>query len=119
MSSITVDSLTANESIPTRSRTFSPEVVARVYALFHPTDGTEPARNVGVGSYAKEGGARSALSSLNKMLRELHNVQTPYASTVRQQEDGTFKAILLNRPAKARAAKTESAPAPAATGKSK
>jgi hypothetical protein len=111
MSGITLDALTPNETVPTKSRTFSPEVVAKVYALFHPTDGTDPARNVGVGTFEKEGGARSALTSLNKLLKELHNVQTPYASTVRVQEDGQYRAILLNRPAKARAAKEE---APAA-----
>lgn len=114
---ISADSLTTNEAIPPRSRTFSPEVVAKVHALLNPVpgeDGTTPeaAKNIGVGVFEKEGAARSALTTLNKLLRELHGVTQPYASTVRQTENG-YRAIILNKPAKKKPQAKADAPKPA------
>lgn len=119
MSPVSLEGLSVNEEIPTRSRTFSPEVVQRVRSLFAPTDGSEPAKNVGIGTFEKEGGARSALASLNRLLVEQFQLGSPYASTVRATEDGKYKAILLNRAAKAKpapAAAAAPADKPAASG---
>lgn len=118
---LTPDALTVDEALPSRSRTFSNEVVQRVHALFNPTEeGVKPANNVGIGTFAKEGGARSALTSLNKLLVEQFGERAHYASTVRKTEDGQYRAILLNKPRKAAPAKAAAnggTPEPAAPAK--
>lgn len=105
MSPIGTDALTTDEVVPPRSRTFSPEVVKQVHDYFNPGEGEEAHRNVGIGSFDKEGAARSALTTLNKLLHDSYNVG-PYAATVRKGSDGKWKAILLNKPAKKKAEQT-------------
>lgn len=127
MSNITADSLTVDETVPVRSRTFSPEVVAKVKALLDGTDPTHegPVKNVAIGKFDKEGAARSALTTLNKLLKEAGSTKS-YSGTVRPTDDGKYKGILLNKEAKqidpakleerkAKAARTRAAKKAAAT----
>lgn len=99
--SIAVENIAADEPIPARSRTYSPEVVKKVSDLLNGTDESvsEPVKNLSVGEFEKEGAARSALVTLNRLLAGHGHTQT-YAGTVREQENGKFKAILINKPAK-------------------
>lgn len=100
MSQVTLDSLTYDEPIPTRSRTFTPEVVKAVLDHLTGANGNDPVKNLGIGTFDSEGQARSALVTLNKMLKDQSGDDQTYAGTVRGTEDGRFKAILINRPAK-------------------
>lgn len=109
---ITLDSLTTNETLAPRLRTFSPEVVKRIAELLTGSPDSPPVQNVGVGEFDKEGSARSALVALNRALAQ-YNV-SPRASTVRRTEAG-YKAIILNKPAKV----VERKPKTTTTAKSK
>lgn len=112
-SRLTVDALTPEEALPPRSRTFSPEVVKAVNDYLNPAEG-KGVGTLGVGTFDSEGQARSALTTLNRMLRELHNAPHTYAGTVRELNDGRYRAIILNKAAKERAPLTDAQKAAAA-----
>jgi hypothetical protein len=95
MMQVSADSITVDETLPARSRTFAPEVVAQVHKLLT----EQNVQNVGIGTFEEEGPARSALTTLNRLLKAAHGVG-PYAGTVRRTDGGHFKAVLLNRPAR-------------------
>jgi len=92
---VSADAITTDEALPARSRTFAPAVVAHVHKLLT----EQHVKNVGIGTFEEDGPARSALTTLNRLLGVSHGVG-PYAGTVRKTDDGQFKAILLNRPAR-------------------
>lgn len=92
---VSTDAITVDEALPARSRTFAPAVVAHVHKLLT----EQGVRNVGIGTFPEDGPARSALTTLNRLLGAAHGAG-PYAGTVRKMDDGQFKAVLLNRPAR-------------------
>ena len=114
MSQITPDALTPDEPVTSRSRTFSPDVVAAVasYMTGKPevpanaetgeagSPAIEKVQNLGIGTFDTEGAARSALVAINKLLSEPPHKIGPFSGTVRQVEGDKWRAILLNKPAK-------------------
>lgn len=109
MSPITLEDLTPNAPTPKQSRAFSPEVVKQVHDYLT-RDGDQRVENVGIGTFDKEGGARSALSTLNDLIVAANPGFVRRAATVRQTEDGKFRAILLNKPARKKGERTDGKP---------
>src|SRR4051794_314230 len=96
--------ITADVQVPSRSRTFSQDDARAVLALLQGTaEGQEaPAKNVGFGEFQTAGAARSAGVTLNRLLVEL-GAAHKYAVTTFER-DGKIVGVLLNKPAKERAA---------------
>jgi hypothetical protein len=104
--SITADA--ANVQVPPRPRTFTQEDAANVLALFkgeaNGQDGT-PAENVGFGEFDTPASARSAGTTLNRLLAGM-GAPHKYAVTTFER-NGKTVGVLLNKKAKERAAATE------------
>lgn len=104
-----VAGITLDEKVPPRSRTFTPDHVATIVKAFAgELEGqTEPAKNVGFGTFDTAGAARSAGVTLNDLIMAEGTTDKPQikrAVSAIKTEGNRYKGIMWNKPAAARPA---------------